>query len=152
MTRFPRTMLTFAALAASLSCGRKSRLLPDLPCFDADKLKAAPVVFGALSKDPTVPGGWSGMEVHFGVDAGGKLTAAVREVGGDNRQTRPVDRVSYDAEEDSISFTYRAAGDTKFTRTFRPRCDRLVGSSTYFRAYSDTSGIDVADTLPRVER
>lgn len=134
-----------------VSCNSTTRLLPDLPCFDAAKLKAEPVIYGVLSQDPSVPGGWSGTEVHFGVDAGGRLTAAVRETGGAAR-TRPVQRVTYDAKRDSISFTYVAPGNTKFTRTFRPRCDVLVGSATYFRAADDTSGIAVSDTLPRVER
>src|SRR5437762_1486684 len=60
-------LLTYAVVASGLSCSRSSRLLPDLPCFDAEKLRAQPLVFGAISRDPTSPGGWSGMEVHFGV-------------------------------------------------------------------------------------
>lgn len=139
-----------AAATLCLSCSSKSRLLPDLPCFDAEKLRARALVFGGLAKDPGVPGGWSGIEVHFGADAGGGLTATVRESGGET-PTRAVQSVRYDAEEDSISFTYVAAGNTKFTRTFHPGCDQLVGSTTYFRSREDREGIAVTDTLPRVE-
>lgn len=133
-----------------VACSSKSRLLPDLPCFAVDKLRAQRLVFGALTKDASVPGGWSGMEVHFGADAGGRLTAAVRESGGEAR-TRPVQQVSYDSRLDSISFTYLSPGNTRFTRTFHPGCDRLVGSTTYFRSSDDREGIAVTDTLPRVE-
>lgn len=151
MRRSSTLFLAYAAVVACLSCSGKSRLLPDLPCFDAEKLRAEPLVFGALSEDASVPGGWSGMEVIFGADSAGRPTASIREARNDPRQTRPVERVFYDAKHDSLSFTYNAPGHTKFTRTFRPACDRLVGSATYFRARDDTSGIAIADTLPRVE-
>jgi hypothetical protein len=88
--------------------------------------------------------------VHFGVDDGGKLTAAIREVGGESRMTRPVERVAYYAKGDTISFTYVTYGSTTFRRTFSPGCDRLVGTSTYIRP-GDPGGIAVDDTLPRVQ-
>ena len=141
--------LVCAAVVFGVSCASKSRLLPDLPCFDAEKLKTEPLVFGAISKDASAPDGWSGMEVLFRVDSAGRLTAALRE--GASNQTRPVDRVSYNSKIDSLSFTYVAPGHTKFTRTYRPACSRLAGYATYFTSLTDSSGIVVSDTLPRVE-
>ncbi len=151
-------MKSFAAAAwaclavVCVACGSKSRLLPDLPCFDAEKLRATPLMFGDLSPDASAPGGWSGVEVHFGVDAAGALTARVRETGGASRQTRAVQRVTYDANEDSLSLAYAGPADTRFLRAYRPACNRLVGFMVYFRTPEDSVGIVVEDTLPHVER
>jgi len=139
------------AVLLCVACRDDTRQLPNLSCFDADEMKTKPVVYGSLTPDASAPGGWSGVEVLFGVNAAGGLTARVREARGESAQPRPVDQVRYDARHDSITFTYRAAGNTKFTRTFRPSCDELAGFTTYFRAASDSEGIAVADTLPRVK-
>lgn len=139
------------ATAVSLSCTPKSRFLPNLSCFEGEKIRVEPVAFGALTRDPSTPDGWSGLEVYFGVDAEGKLSAAIREKGGPSKETRPVERVSYNSASDSISFTYIGPGGTKFTRTYRPSCGRLVGYATYFRSAEDPS-LTVEDTLPRIER
>ena len=151
MKPFPAVRFLCAAVLVCVSCGSKSRLLPDLPCFDAEKLKAAPLVFGELSPDASVPGGWSGMEVRFGVDSAGRLIATIREAGGASPQIRPVQRVTYDASADSLSLAYRGPATTRYVRTYRPGCDRLVGFTTYFRSPDDSSGILVEDTLPHVE-
>ena len=105
--------------------------------------------FGNLSPDATSPGGWSGMEVLFRVDSAGRLIARLRETGGASRQTRAVERVSYDANTDSLTLTYQGPGTTRFTRMYRPRCNRLAGFATYFRSPGE-AGIVVEDTLPRV--
>jgi len=138
------------SLVACLACADKSRLVPDLPCFDPEKLKSEPVVFGDLAPDATSPGGWSGMEVLFRVDSAGRLTGRIRETGGTSRQTRPIERVSYDASKDSLTITYQGPGSTRFTRSYRPSCSRLAGFATYFRSPGE-AGIVVEDTLPRVE-
>jgi hypothetical protein len=151
LSRLSYAVLTVAILTLWPSCGSRTRRLPRLSCFDAEKLKTEPVVFGDLAEDASSPDGWTGVEVLFGVNSDGGLTARIRE-GGGARQARQVDRVSYDARRDSITFTYQAPGHTKFTRQFRPSCSRLVGHSTYFRALEDAAGITVADTLPRAER
>jgi len=150
MKSLTRVIVAFVALAVS-PCYSDSRTLPDLPCFELKRLRAAPLVFGELKPDPSVPGGWSGMEVHFGVDNGGKLTAAIREVGGASRATRPVERVTYYPRGDTLSFTYVTYGSTTFRRTFRPGCNSLVGFSEYIRPGEPGGGIVVADTLPRVQ-
>ncbi len=144
-----RVVVAMIAIAVT-PCAYSSRALPGLSCFDEDDLRAAPLVFGELKPDPAVPGGWSGMEVHFGVNSDGRLTAAIREVGGNSRVTRPVERVTYYSRGDTISFTYLAAGDTKFRRTVKPGCNRLVGSATYIRP-GDPAGIEIPDTLQRVK-
>jgi len=147
-----RSALPFLCAAfVCLSCESKSRLLPDLPCFDADKLKAAKLVYGDLSRDANVPGGWSGTEVHFGVDSVGGLTARVRETGGPSRQTRAVERVTYDANSDSVTLAYAGPANTRYLRAYRPACNRLVGFMVYFMTPDDSVGIVVADTLPHVE-
>ena len=151
MSMLSRVLLACAAVTVCLGCGPKSRLLPNLSCFDAEKLKAEPLVYGEITHDASAPDGWSGMEVFFGVDSAGKLTARIREKGGASKQTRPVDHVTYDADTDSLTLLYTAAGNTKFTRTYRPRCDRLAGFATLKMSPSEPS-IVVADTLPRVER
>lgn len=144
----PLTRLLLALVAIAVTpCAYSSHSLPNLSCFNEKKLREAPLVFGELVKDRSVPGGWSGLEVHFGVDDAGKLTAALREAG-DSRETRPVERVIYFPRGDTIRLTYTAAGDTKFRRTVRPGCDRLVGTATYIRP-GDPTGIEIPDTLPR---
>jgi hypothetical protein len=143
-------ILACVAVAVSLSCEPKSRFLPDLPCFNAERLKTEPLVFGDLSPDATSPGGWSGMEVFFGVDSAGRLTARLRETGGASRRTRPVERVSYDASTDSLTLVYQGPGTTRFTRMYRPSCRRLAGFATYFRSPGEP-GLVVEDTLPRIE-
>ena len=139
-----------ALLALCLACSNDKRLLPNLSCFDAEAMKTVPVVYGGLTRDPSVPGGWAGLEVHFGVDSTGHLTARIKDSGDEGAAMWRADKVRYDGKRDSIVFTYVAAGNTKFTRQVRPTCDRLAGFTTYFRAVEDTSGIVVADTLPRV--